>query len=68
VYGAPGITPAQRDALVDRVVKATRSKSWAEAMEKNQWTPALLTGKPFEDFVEREFASLRVTMVKAGMI
>jgi ABC-type branched-subunit amino acid transport system substrate-binding protein len=61
-------TPAQRKALVDMVVKATKSKSWTEAMEKNQWTSALLTGKEFEDFVEREFASLRVTMVKAGMI
>ena len=25
-------------------VKATKTKSWAEALEKNSWTPALLTG------------------------
>ncbi len=68
VYGAVGITPEQRKALTDMVVKASKSKAWAEAMEKNAWTPALLTGKDFEDFVDREFASLRVTMVKAGMI
>jgi putative tricarboxylic transport membrane protein len=68
VYGAPGITPDQRKALTDLVVKATKSKAWAEALEKNNWTPALQTGKEFEDFVEREFASLRATMVKAGMI
>ena len=68
VYGAPGITAEQRKALVDMIVKATKSKSWAEAMEKNAWTPALLTGKDFEDFVDREFASLRATMVKAGMV
>ena len=68
VYGAPGISAEQRKALVDMIVKATKSKSWAEAMEKNAWTPALLTGKEFEDFVDREFASLRATMVKAGMI
>lgn len=68
VYGAPGITPAQQKALVDMIVKATRTKSWAEAMEKNNWTSALLTGKEFEDFVDREFASLRATMVKAGMV
>ena len=68
VYGAPGITAEQRRALVDMIVKATKSKSWAEAMEKNAWTPALLTGKEFEDFVDREFASLRATMVKAGMV
>jgi putative tricarboxylic transport membrane protein len=68
VYGAPGITPEQRKALIDMVVKATKTKSWTEAMTKNNWTPALLTGKEFEDFVDREFASLRATMVKAGMI
>ena len=68
VYGAPGITPEQRKALTDMVVKATKSKAWAESIEKNNWTPALQTGKEFEDFVEREFASLRATMVKAGMI
>ena len=44
------------------------TKAWAEAMEKNAWTAALLTGKEFEDFVDREFASLRATMVKAGMV
>jgi putative tricarboxylic transport membrane protein len=68
IYAAPGITPAQRQALVDMVVKATRTKSWAEALEKNNWTPALLTGKAFEDFVDQEFATMRATMVKAGMV
>jgi putative tricarboxylic transport membrane protein len=37
-------------------------------MEKNAWTPALMTGKEFDEFVDKEFASLRATMVKAGMI
>jgi len=68
VYGAPGITPAQRQALIDLVVKATKSKAWAEALEKNGWTPALMTGKDFEDFVDREFASLRAIMHKSGMV
>jgi len=68
VYGAPGITPAQRDALVDMVVKATKTKAWAEAVDKNGWTPALLTGDAFGKFVDEEFASLRAIMVKAGMI
>jgi putative tricarboxylic transport membrane protein len=68
VYGAPGITPEQRKALTDVVIKATKTKAWAEAIEKNNWTPALMTGKEFEEFVDREFASLRATMVKAGMV
>ena len=68
VYGAPGITPQQRQALIDMVVKATRSKAWTEALEKNGWTPAVLTGKAFEDFVDGEFASLRAIMHKSGMV
>lgn len=68
VYGAAGITDAQRKALTDMIVKATKSKAWAEALDKNGWTPALMTGKEFDEFVDRDFASLRATMVKAGMI
>ena len=68
VYGAADITPAQRKELIELVVKASRSKSWAESLAKNSWTSAVMTGDEFGDFVDREFASLRATMVKAGMI
>ena len=68
VYGAPGITPEQRKVLIDMLVKATKSKAWAESMDKNHWTPALLTGLEFEKFVDDDFASLRATMVKSGMV
>ena len=68
VYGAPGITPAQRDALTDMIVKATKSKAWQDALVKNNWTPALLTGKAFDEFVDKDFSGLRATMVRAGMV
>jgi putative tricarboxylic transport membrane protein len=68
VYGAGGITPEQRKALIDMIVKATKSKTWADAIEKNNWTPAVITGAEFEKFVDDDFASLRATMVKSGMV
>ncbi len=68
VYGASGITAAQRKALTDMVIKATKTKAWAESLEKNNWTPALLAGPEFDAFVDNEFASLRAVMVKSGMI
>ena len=68
VYGANGITTEQRKALTDMVVKATKTKAWGEALEKNGWTPALLAGADFEKFVDDEFASLRAVMAKSGMI
>ncbi|MBK7263804.1 MAG: tripartite tricarboxylate transporter substrate binding protein [Rubrivivax sp.] len=68
VYGAPGISADQRKALTGMVLKAVKSKAWAEALEKNKWTPAVMAGAEFDEFVDREFAGLRATMVKAGMI
>jgi putative tricarboxylic transport membrane protein len=68
VYGAGGITPEQRKALTEMIVKATKSRSWTDALEKNGWTPALMTGTEFDNFVDSEFASLRAVMVKSGMI
>ena len=68
VYGGPGITAAQRAALTDLVLKAITSKSWIEASIKNNWTAAVLTGAAFDKFVDDDFASLRATMVKSGMI
>ncbi len=68
VYGAPGITPEQRKALIDMIVKATKSKAWEQALEANGWTPAVMTGDAFGKFVDDEFAALRAVMVKSGMI
>ena len=68
VYGAAGISAAERAALTEMVTKATKTPSWAAALKKNNWTPAFLAGKAFEDFVDRDFSSLRATMVRAGMV
>ena len=68
VYGGPGISAEQRAALTDIVLKAVKTKSWQEASEKNNWTPAFLSGPAFDKFVDDDFASLRATMVKSGML
>ncbi len=68
VYGAPGITTAQREALTKIVVGATKTTAWAEALQKNNWTPAVQSGKAFDEFVDTSFASLRAVMHMSGML
>ena len=68
VYGGPGISAEQRKELTEIVLKAVKSKTWLESSEKNNWTAAVLTGAAFEKFVDDDFASLRATMVKSGMV
>ena len=67
VYAAPGIDADQRGALTDIIIKATKTKGWQDALSKNAWTPALLTGKDFDNFVEYEFTALRAIMYLSGM-
>jgi len=68
VFGGPGITAEQRKALIDVLIATTKSPSWQEALKKNDWTSAVLTGDEFTKFVDNEFASLRAIMSKSGMI
>ena len=68
VYGAPGITAEQRKALIEMLLKAVKSKAWADTLVKNNWTPAVLSGAEFEKFVDEDFAALRAIMVKSGMV
>ena len=68
VYGAPGINAEQKKALTEMVLTALKSPTWAEAMKKNDWTPAVLTGDAFAKFVDDDFASLRAIMSKSGMV
>ena len=54
VFGAPGITTAQRDALVNAVKAATESASWKDALKKNGWEPQYLGGDAYKTFLEED--------------
>ncbi|WP_066734443.1 tripartite tricarboxylate transporter substrate binding protein [Cupriavidus sp. D384] len=67
VYGAPGISAEQRKALIDAVVKGTENQVWKDALQKNDWTPFLLTGDEFGKFVEAESTRLGATLRELGV-
>jgi putative tricarboxylic transport membrane protein len=54
VFGAPGITTAQRDALVKLVKAATESAAWKSALEKFGWSPIFLAGDDFKKFIDED--------------
>ena len=68
VYGAAGLTPAQRQALTDAVVTATRTASWQKSLKDNAWIPSLQMGDDFAAFVDDEHARLRAMLVKVGLL
>ena len=54
VFGAPGITAAQRDALIGAVKTATESAAWKDALARLGWESVFLAGDPFKAFVAED--------------
>ena len=50
VFGAPGITNAQRDALIKAIEAGVKSKTWEEALKKNDWQNTWLAGDDYKKF------------------
>jgi putative tricarboxylic transport membrane protein len=65
VFGAPGITDAQKKELIDSVEKATKTPSWQEAMKRNDWTDMYLAGDDFKKFLDADTA--RIEKIIAGL-
>ena len=54
IFGAPGITPAQADALLKIVRGATESASWKETLSKLGWSPIFLSGDAYKKFIDED--------------
>jgi len=54
VFGAPGITTAERDGLIKKLRAATESASWKDTLNKLGWSPIFLSGDPFKKFIDED--------------
>jgi putative tricarboxylic transport membrane protein len=52
VFGAPGVTTAQRDALIKLTRAATESASWKTTLKKLGWSPIFLAGDAYKKFID----------------
>ena len=54
VFGAPGITAAQRDALIKAIDAGVKSKAWEETLKKNEWMNVWLAGDDYKKFLDED--------------
>ncbi len=54
IFGAPGITPQQRDALVKLVRDATETPVWQATLAKLGWTGWFLGGDAYAKFIDED--------------
>ena len=67
VFAAPGITTAQRDALVAAVKTATDSPAWKEALSKHGWDPWFLGGDQYKAFIEEDVKRITAIIDSLGL-
>jgi len=67
VFGAPGISTAQRDALIGAVKTATESAAWKETLAKMGWESVFLSGDEYRKFVEDDTRRIRGILDSLGL-
>ena len=67
VFAAPGITPAQRDALIGALRTATGSPAWKETLKKYGWEDAWLAGDEYKRFLDADIVRITGIIDSLGL-
>lgn len=67
VFGAPGISTAQRDALIDVMDRMQKSPQWQEELRRNDWTGMWMPGDQYKSYVEAEFTRIGGILREIGL-
>lgn len=67
VFGAPGISAAQRAALVDLLTKMHAAPAWKQILEQRKWTDVFLAGDAFAKVLKEDIESTEAVMKDLGL-
>ncbi|APV51750.1 C4-dicarboxylate ABC transporter substrate-binding protein [Betaproteobacteria bacterium GR16-43] len=67
IWGAPGITKAQRDELIAAVEKGVKSPAWKESLKKNEWEDFYQPGDAFGKFIDDENKRIADILAALGL-
>jgi len=67
VFGGPGLSEAQRQALTKTVADAVKSPAWQEALKRNDWSNVFLSGNEFKAYVDSEQKRIAAVLKEIGL-
>lgn len=67
VFGAPGITKAQRDELIKAIEVGVKSKAWEESLKKNEWMNTWLAGDDYKKFLDADIKRITDILTALGL-
>jgi putative tricarboxylic transport membrane protein len=67
VFCGPGLTPPQRQALIDLMTAIHATPQWKEILSLRAWTDAFLTGDAFAAFLKEDIAATEGVLKDLGL-
>lgn len=67
VFAPPGITPDDKTALITLIETMAASDAWKAEAKKRSWTPILLTGDAYSQFLKEDTARIATILKDLGL-
>lgn len=67
VFAPPGITPQQKQVLIDLFTAMSKSPAWKEILDKREWSDVFLAGQAFQTELEADIAETEAVMKSLGL-
>lgn len=68
VLAPPGISDDDRRAMVSILEELHATDAWKEALVKNGWSDAFMTGQAFEEFLTEQDQRVETTLTDLGLV
>jgi putative tricarboxylic transport membrane protein len=68
VLAPPGISTSAKEAMVKALEDMHATQQWKEALVKNGWTDAFVTGAAFEQFLKDQDNRVSTTLTELGLL
>ncbi|MGZ8803317.1 MAG: Bug family tripartite tricarboxylate transporter substrate binding protein [Mycobacterium sp.] len=68
ILAPPGISDENRQAMVTILEELHGTDAWKEALVKNGWSDAFMTGQAFEDFLTEQDQRVETTLTDLGLV
>ena len=68
ILAPPGISDGAKQAIVKVLEELHATQEWKDALVKNGWTDAFLTGPEFDQFLSEQDKRVSTTLTELGLL
>ena len=67
VFAPPGVSDAQRKAMIDMISAMTKTAEWKDACTKRDWTQITVLGDDYKKYIDNEVTRIEAVLKELGM-